>query len=142
MGGDISFGLTSKELWFWLPATKQLVRLERESGKAEIVDTGTPAPSPTEPTNSQTRVQKSFLLDSEDFLAEVTLLTKSPGGIAAHDSLFLWNAARKGWVSVLSPHAANHLGTFLGVDQNQLVFVRSSPGNSGFEIDWVPLGVL
>ncbi len=115
-GGQTSFGLTSRGAWAWLPSSRTLLSIDKETGKAAIYQTGLPDIE----QGSNEYARQAALSPDGKLLMEVGWQVQD----THHAGLFVWST-QAGWKTVESPvHDTD--GFLYGVDGTQLVFASGT----------------
>ncbi len=111
-GGQTSFGLTSRGAWAWLPSSRTLLALDKETGKATVYQTGLPHIE----HSSNEYARQAVLSPDGRLLVEVGWQMQN----THRSGLFVWSS-RSGWTGLDNP--ASGTDAFLyGVDGDRLIF--------------------
>jgi len=117
-GGAVSFGLAGDRVWFFLPASRQLVTLKRDGSDTQIVDTGLPSPLPSvNPVGLiHAQCRNASLLPSGRFLIQMNFTTES----SVRNDLYEWDAGKRVWKALRLGDAVSGRELFLGGDDTAL----------------------
>jgi hypothetical protein len=115
-GGQPSFGLTARGAWAWLPSSRTLLSLDKETGKATVYQTGLPYIE----RSSNEYARQAALSSDGRLLMEVGWQVQNTHNAA----LFVWSS-HAGWKSIENP--VSPTDSFLyGVDGSRLIFASGS----------------
>jgi hypothetical protein len=119
-GGNVSFGLAADKVWFFLPASGQLVIVKRDGSSTQIVNTGLPNPADGASSNPPVRAlcTHASLLPSGRFLLQMNFETKS----SVRNELFEWDTSEREWVPLPLEGIVSEHEMFFGGDDSGLSF--------------------
>ncbi|HEV2380020.1 MAG TPA: hypothetical protein VG206_09525 [Terriglobia bacterium] len=133
-GGDVSFGIVSGWLWFYLPESRQLTRMRLDgSGLRNVTLPALPTPSSSEVLETLVRV--SSLASFDRLVAHVSFREETRN----ESGLFEWTEATNSWKSLPVGEVSAMSATFVGLKDGELAlefFTRKAPTR---RIHWVPL---
>ncbi len=116
--GQTSFGLTSNQVWAWLPKPRILIVVDKESGKITIHKANLPLVE----QNSEMEARKAILLPDNQLLMDVGWRVQD----RFNSGWFFWSSS-SGWKSI--PNATELPYRYLyGMDENEVIFYNELPG--------------
>lgn len=139
VGGDVSMGVTSGTVWFWLPSSQQLVTVQDDGNGVKKLNTGVPAWVGPEAPQKLTYVHQPLWLGPGGLTAQVTFLAKSPNAQSVLSALYNWNQSTRQWIPISLPEPAAQARVLRGIDGGRMVFAFFKPDSPTVEVEAEPL---
>jgi hypothetical protein len=139
LSGDLQMGVSETQVWFWLPSSHELMTMNQDGTALQKVTTSLPPPPSSAPSSPAPRAEACGWMSSEGFLCQVTFLAKASPNGQNQTGLYLFASESNEWRLMPQEGEALIPHTFLGLDQNNAVFITFDPDQHSIALTSAPL---